>query len=165
MRVSKKISWHMAHRLFRYEGLCGDLHGHTYSAELVLSGEPDLDTGLLVDFTDMKKNMSELIDNYFDHSTLLYAGDPLRESLGCYSNRLVLLNKNTTAENIAQVLFNEWKRTFSELIQDVKVYETPSSVATVSCEDLQTHIVFKTNCGENYCGDFPIDRGWKSYKI
>ena len=152
----------MAHRIFRHEGGCGELHGHTYSAELEINGPVNKSTGMVEDFTQVKRIMSEIIDNYLDHGTLLWVGDPLVEQLNGYTNKLVLLNTNSTAENIAQVLYNSWQAKLGELLYSVTVYETPTSKAVATEADPSCKVVFKTNKGDNFIRDkkFPRDLSW-----
>jgi 6-pyruvoyltetrahydropterin/6-carboxytetrahydropterin synthase len=43
---------------------CGSLHGHTYKVELIIEGENQ--TGMIVDFADLKQVLREVL-NRFDH--------------------------------------------------------------------------------------------------
>jgi len=43
-----------AHRLPRYVGRCYRMHGHSYRLEVVVSGTPAADTGMVVDFHDVE---------------------------------------------------------------------------------------------------------------
>ncbi len=46
---------------------CGSLHGHTYKIELVIEG--DSKRGMILDFTDLKKTLREVLSPY-DHISL-----------------------------------------------------------------------------------------------
>jgi len=54
-----------AHKLVGYQGPCGNLHGHTFLVEVWLNGEVSKETGMVVDFKDVKN----AIDQY-DHTYL-----------------------------------------------------------------------------------------------
>ncbi|MGE0451890.1 MAG: 6-pyruvoyl tetrahydropterin synthase family protein [Vicinamibacteria bacterium] len=43
---------------------CGQLHGHTYTVEIVVEGEPK--DGMLVDFADLKRQVRTVLHRY-DH--------------------------------------------------------------------------------------------------
>ena len=105
MLITRRISWHMAHRILGYRGLCGTIHGHTYSAEISLESSVDVATGMVCDFGDLKTVISEVIDGYFDHSVFLSEADPLVEAIRPHSHRLAVLNGAATAENLGQIIF------------------------------------------------------------
>jgi 6-pyruvoyltetrahydropterin/6-carboxytetrahydropterin synthase len=46
---------------------CGQLHGHTYKVEVVLEGE--IKDGMLIDFSDMKRAVNDILNRY-DHKSL-----------------------------------------------------------------------------------------------
>ncbi len=105
MLLTRRITWHMAHRIYGYDGLCGTLHGHTYSAEISLEGPVHDQSGMVCDFGDLKKILANVIDGWFDHSVFLWEGDPLVSAVRPYSTRMVVLSGAATAENLGRVLF------------------------------------------------------------
>ena len=50
-------------------GKCGCLHGHTYAIHVVIKGELD-DTGILVDFGELKKTLKKISEK-LDHRLLV----------------------------------------------------------------------------------------------
>ncbi len=46
---------------------CGAVHGHTYKVELVIEGRNE--SGMVVDFADLKQCLREILDQY-DHKSL-----------------------------------------------------------------------------------------------
>ena len=89
MIVSKKLSFDAAHFLPNYEGKCKDVHGHTWKVEVACSGDLREDTGMVVDFKELKKFL-EWVEDRFDHKLL---------------NDFI---KNPTAENISKYIFDEF---------------------------------------------------------
>lgn len=60
IRVTKKFHFEMSHVLHQYDGLCRNIHGHTYNMEVTLLGEPRNEPdhprdGMVVDFGRLKK--------------------------------------------------------------------------------------------------------------
>ena len=58
-----------AHQLVGYKGKCEEVHGHNWKVEIQVEGE-DLDnTGMLIDFKDIKTILKDAIEE-FDHKML-----------------------------------------------------------------------------------------------
>jgi 6-pyruvoyltetrahydropterin/6-carboxytetrahydropterin synthase len=103
-----------AHNLRNYCGKCEKLHGHTWKVEVFIEGDKLSDIGLLIDFKDVKKELSKVI-NILDHR---------------YINEVSPFDKiNPTAENIAFFVFKKLKETFKN-ISKVSVWESSTSCAT-----------------------------------
>ncbi|MBU0952275.1 MAG: 6-carboxytetrahydropterin synthase QueD [Elusimicrobia bacterium] len=83
-----------AHHLRNYKGKCENLHGHNWKVETTVSGTALNKSGLLLDFTDLKIIVNELLEN-FDHKHL---------------NKVKPFDKlNPTSEIIAKYIHNEIK--------------------------------------------------------
>lgn len=67
--IGKKFHFDAAHRLPNHPGLCKHLHGHTYTLVVELSGEPSVETGILVDFYELKEVVEVILENC-DHDLL-----------------------------------------------------------------------------------------------
>src|SRR6187200_52347 len=63
-RVTKEIHFCYGHRLLNYAGKCRNLHGHNGRADIVLEGTELDDRGMVVDFTDVKRNLARWIDDH-----------------------------------------------------------------------------------------------------
>ena len=110
--VVRKFSFSAAHHLPNYEGKCKNDHGHTWVVELGLGGSKLEATGMVVDFTYIKKKFGKYLDKHYDHQDL---------------NTIL---SNPTAENIAEVLFKKAKRMFPDyLVYFVRVWESQDSYA------------------------------------
>lgn len=141
MEISKFIEVDLAHRLMNHSGRCKNLHGHRYKIEVIVDDKLDNNKdssseGMVIDFNDLKKIMNEVIDDKFDHSTIIYSGDT--EFIDFFSKlqnkgyRVVIVDFISTAENLAQLWFNLLKKEFVKKnikLKAVKVWETPTSSA------------------------------------
>jgi 6-pyruvoyltetrahydropterin/6-carboxytetrahydropterin synthase len=67
--IGKKFHFDAAHRLPNHPGLCKHLHGHTYTLLVELSGEPNVETGMLIDFYELKDVVGVILENS-DHDNL-----------------------------------------------------------------------------------------------
>lgn len=66
--LSQRFIFEAAHTLQRDEGSLR-VHGHTYHAEISFSGEPNPETGMLTDLSDLR-NITEGIRDALDHRML-----------------------------------------------------------------------------------------------
>src|SRR3990167_4299753 len=74
VKTTERISY--AHRLQNHPGKCRFLHGHNSDVTVEITGEKDPETGMVVDFSDIKS-----VIEVYDHSTLLQLSDPLCEAI------------------------------------------------------------------------------------
>lgn len=124
----------MGHRLPLHKGLCRNIHGHSYEAHVVLSGELD-EQGMVMDYFDMKMLIQSKVDE-LDHAFLCDASDAVvLDFLKEHSLKHVIVNFPTTAENIAQMLCDH---VISQLPHGhrldtvkVRVFETEKTYAEV----------------------------------
>jgi 6-pyruvoyltetrahydropterin/6-carboxytetrahydropterin synthase len=115
--ITKEFTFDAAHKLMNLpEGhKCSNLHGHTYTVIVELKSTVLDENGFVVDYGDLKP-IKEYIDRELDHS---------------YLNEIVefdILNSNSTAENIARLIYLEFKEQFPQL-SAVTVKETPKTSA------------------------------------
>jgi 6-pyruvoyltetrahydropterin/6-carboxytetrahydropterin synthase len=91
LRVRRRFTFEAAHRLPRHPGKCRDLHGHAY--ELIVSVERpvDPDSGMAIDFGDLKKVVREEIVSVVDHKCMNdFMENPTAEEMAVWMwNRLV----------------------------------------------------------------------------
>ncbi|MUP46374.1 6-carboxytetrahydropterin synthase [Gramella sp. BOM4] len=123
--VHRKAHFNAAHRLFRKEwsdeknlkvfGKCSNpnYHGHNYELIVSVTGEPDPETGFVMDLKILKDLIYEEVEEAFDHKNLNVEVEEFKDL-------------NPTAENIAVVIWNKLRskiKTSHEL--EVTLYETP----------------------------------------
>lgn len=117
--VAKTMRFASAHRLPFYQGKCNNLHGHEWKIQVKVRRRIDPETGMVVDFSKLKKIISQYIIEPLDHSLL--------------NNHL----QNPTAENL---LIWAWGRLAidAELkgIESISIWESEDSVATLDSKDM-----------------------------
>ena len=132
--IAKQFRWEMGHRLPFHEGLCKNIHGHSYEAQIVVTGETD-EHGMVMDYFDMKTMVQPLIDK-LDHCFLLDSSDTLmKEFFATNPMKVVEIDVPTTAENIAAYLLDhvvdQLPTGHSITHIKVRVYETEKTYAEV----------------------------------
>ena len=107
-----------AHQLRGYKGKCEDLHGHNWRVQVTVSSDKLSDTGMVIDFHELKETSGEVISS-LDH-TFLNDVFPFTEI-------------NPSSENIARWLYESIKKKLQDRdcnISSVTVWENDTSSAT-----------------------------------
>ena len=92
-RLAVRAEFSAAHRLRNYKGKCEALHGHNFGVEILVEGETlDPETGMLVDFGDLKADLGRVL-SLLDHADL-NAVEPF-------------IRANPSSENLARFIFRE----------------------------------------------------------
>lgn len=112
-KISKEFAFSAAHQL---HGLpdnhpCSRLHGHNYVVTVHLKSETLDETGFVQDYNALK-SVKTYIDEHLDHRNLNDILAPL----------------NSSAENLAKMLFDVFKPQFPKLYA-IEVSETPKTSA------------------------------------
>jgi 6-pyruvoyltetrahydropterin/6-carboxytetrahydropterin synthase len=135
MKVTKTMYTETAHRLHGHPGRCRFLHGHSYNWQVTLEGD-HLANGMLLDFSDLKRIMTQIIDP-FDHAVVLQAGNEFDEDLIAIfiahgmSDRVIEVPYRPTAENMSEVVRDQLQQQYPDFKVTVRLYETTTSFAEV----------------------------------
>lgn len=126
MKIAKEFRWEMGHRLPEHFGLCKNIHGHSYKMIVEFEGELDQNQ-MVIDYYDVEKIINPIIQR-LDHSFMVNENDNVvLDFLEKMNSKKVIVDFNSTAENICTYLLNEIKKTaLPKNISSVKVrvYET-----------------------------------------
>jgi 6-pyruvoyltetrahydropterin/6-carboxytetrahydropterin synthase len=118
--ISVQQTFSAGHALREYKGKCENVHGHNYRVEVTVAGEKLNRIGLLVDFTDLKREMKAIIER-LDHQ---------------FVNDLEPFTKlNPSAENMARYFYEELQGSLrgNEVpveVTQVRLWETDGQSAT-----------------------------------
>ena len=126
--VTKIISFCYGHRLLNYDGKCKHLHGHNGRAEIALEKNALDARGMVIDFSDIKREIGSFINEQLDHKILLCKNDPLLPALKQLGESHFILEENPTAENIAKLIYTFAKNKNFPIVA-VKLWETDTSFA------------------------------------
>ncbi len=109
IRITKQFTFEMAHSLTDYDGLCKNIHGHSYHLDVTVIGEPIRDTtspklGMIIDFGDLKNIVHKEIIGQLDHALLLNekSDRELISILKKHYEKIVLLPYQPTTENLLE---------------------------------------------------------------
>jgi 6-pyruvoyltetrahydropterin/6-carboxytetrahydropterin synthase len=130
-----ETSFSAGHRLFDYPGKCASPHGHTYRAELVLSGDHLDATGMIKDFGTVKRELRAWITEHWDHAFLVNSSDALLiDSLKAIDESRVYVfeDLNPTAENMARTLYQRMREIIGAEVTAAVVWETAEQYAAYS---------------------------------
>lgn len=144
IRVTKEFQFETAHALSGYDGPCKNIHGHSYTLSVTVSGIPISDPGstklgMVLDFGDLKKIVRREIVDHFDHALVLNASAPGINLLTGHEpfTNVILLPYQPTSENM---LIDFAQRLIKVLPEGIQLYslrlrETTSSFAEWFAED------------------------------
>lgn len=107
IRVTKRFHFEMAHALFEYDGLCRNIHGHSYNLQVTLFGEAKKKPGhpkdgMVMDFSELKKVVNSQIVERFDHALMVNSLFPNSQIklLKQTTERIIIVDFQPTSENI-----------------------------------------------------------------
>ena len=90
--ISIKVSFSAAHQLLGYDGVCENLHGHNWGAEIFVRTDELDEIGIGIDYGILERHTVNIL-NHLDHQNV---------------NKVPPFDKiNPTSENIAKWLFKE----------------------------------------------------------
>lgn len=126
MKIAKEFHWEMGHRLPFHNGKCKNLHGHSYKCMVEFTGDPD-SNGMVLDYYDVKKMIGPIIEQ-LDHSFMVSKDDrEVIEILEKLNSQKVVVDFETTAENICLYL-----------LEKIKSSGLPSNIRSVKVKVLET---------------------------
>ena len=130
--VTKTIRFDAAHILTNHQGLCKNLHGHTYRVDVsVTQGDGDT-SDMVIDFKDLKRIASEVVCERFDHAFIYNTESAGEREIAAVVEkngmRTVAIPFRSTAENLAKLFFGDLKSRIPGL-SAVRVWETADSCA------------------------------------
>ena len=132
----------MAHALFGYDGLCKNIHGHSYRLWVTIIGnvleeENHVKNGMVLDFSLLKKIVKpEIVDKY-DHSLVLNANSPHANIDFSTFEKVFLLPYQPTSENLVYDFVQVIKEKLPKNVDLHKVIlsETANSYAEWCADD------------------------------
>ncbi len=130
--VTKTVKFDAAHVLTNHQGLCKNLHGHTYRVDVSVTQAADDARDMVIDFKDLKRIATEIICDRFDHAFIYNTQSEGEREIAAvvekHGMRTVALPFRSTAENMARLFFEELKARIPG-VTSVKVWETQDSCA------------------------------------
>ena len=143
-RIRRYVETDTGHRVPNHKSKCRHLHGHRYRFEAEIEGdvvsvEGVSDEGMLMDFSDVSKILTEKVHDVVDHAFVVYQGDKQAlAALGLMNDdhRTVIVDFIPTAENLAKWAFEQVEPHIQSVYGNtlrlvaMHVRETPKSTAS-----------------------------------
>ncbi len=144
IRLTKQFEFEAAHALHNYDGLCRNIHGHSYKLSVTIIGKPNLDEnspklGMVMDFGLLKNIIKPNIIDKFDHSILLNKNENIESLIkdNQLFKRIHIFDFQPTAENMllhfVKIIQNLLPQNIK--LHSIKLYETANSYAEWFAED------------------------------
>lgn len=150
VNITRKIEFDAGHRIPDHASKCRNIHGHRYVLEATVRGavkahDGESDSGMVVDFGDLKTLMNVAIGDEWDHAFLVYEQDTQAlNACGMMgeAHKSVILDVIPTVENLSALAFTKLtaqiEKTFAGshwYLYHVRLYETPNCWADVFADD------------------------------
>ncbi len=129
----------MAHTLAGYDGVCSEIHGHSYKLAVTVAGEPNPDSsspkfGMVMDFGALKQIVNDCIIDPHDHAMLIRRTDataPLTEVLGREFRKLQVVDFQPTCENLIIGFAERLRQALPPTVElhSLRLHETATSYA------------------------------------
>lgn len=138
VRVTKKFRFEMAHALENYDGLCRNIHGHSYLLWVTILGQTnpdktDPECGMVVDLSKLKQLVNKAVINKYDHALVLRKDSEYKGMLDIANDkkRVVFVNFQPTCGNLLIHFKQEIKKQLPENLElfAMKLSETATSFA------------------------------------
>lgn len=142
IRLTKEFNFEMSHLLHNYDGLCRNIHGHSYRLFVTIKGTPindekDPKNGMVMDFGDLKSIVfSEIVDR-LDHALLVPNNSPMLSYLKQCDTKIIITPYQPTCENLLVDFSKSISSRLPKGIELVRLclYETKNSYAEWLAED------------------------------
>ena len=144
IRITKEFRFEMAHALLGYDGMCSNIHGHSYLLSVTLIGMPannsaDPKNGMVMDFGELKEIVKTQIIDRFDHALVLNDTTPEKETISSLPlfEKVIFLPYQPTCENMLPDIAARISKHLPEGIKlhNLKLRETNNSFAEWFAED------------------------------
>lgn len=161
MNLEFRYRFEAAHRFLKSESIpCMTPHGHTWYATMGVSfkGSTLNSSQMTVEFSEVKKEWKNLIQETFDHSYMHNINDPVVEILKQGNNkpRLMPFPGDPTTEMISLFMFNKM-----ETIIQSSSFKDKVEVEFIKLEETPTNsIVCKRDFYTSEINQFKDQKGW-----
>lgn len=143
IRIVRRFTFEMSHVLQHHQGLCKNIHGHSYILEICVKGPVNnqnshSESGMLMDFKRLKILVHENIIDVLDHALLVPKSIPYRKSLETIKDiKIFWFENEPTCENLVIWMANKLTPYFKNEIKLhwIRLAETASSFAEWHSED------------------------------
>jgi 6-pyruvoyltetrahydropterin/6-carboxytetrahydropterin synthase len=142
IRITKEFKFEMAHALHGYDGLCKNIHGHSYKLWVTIRGKVRQEKahkkdGMVMDFDVLKSFVKPEIINKYDHALVLNGNSPHAEIDFSAFEKVFFLPYQPTSENLVTDFALKIKSKLPEGIELYRVVlsETATSFAEWNHED------------------------------
>lgn len=134
IRITKEFTFEGAHALKGYDGKCKHIHGHSYRLFVTFRGETSEvknhpKSGMVIDFTEIKNLVNNLIIEPFDHALILRDDSPLTQEIKQSYSNVHIVNFQPTCENLVNYFADILSKNKPEGLElfSIKLHETATS--------------------------------------
>jgi 6-pyruvoyltetrahydropterin/6-carboxytetrahydropterin synthase len=145
IRLTKIFHFDTGHALAGYDGKCRNVHGHSYTLEVTVTGEPisnpnHVKFGMVIDFGDLKQIVQKYVIDDYDHALVLNKNTiykEIGEFLKERNHHILLVDFQPTGEMMIQDMAQRIQNHLPEnvCLHHLRLYETGTSYAEWYADD------------------------------
>ena len=139
IRLTKEFTFEAAHSLEGYDGLCREIHGHSYRLFVTVKGEPESNEaspklGMVMDFGILKRIVNEQIVERLDHSFIMRRtaeAEEVADVLSYRFSKVVMTDYQPTCENMLADFAARLQKALPSNVElhSLRLHETATSYA------------------------------------
>lgn len=128
--IRKRFHFHAAHRNEDLKGdRCWSIHGHTYHLEFHFAFKKSDASSITMLFSEIEKRVMPIIQP-FEHSFIINRSDPLYDFMQNAGMKLCVLDRPSSAENLAQLFYERIQAESGLNLIQVDLQETSKSIVS-----------------------------------
>ena len=136
LRLTKIFHFEMAHAINGYNGVCKNIHGHSYELYVTISSSINAidyipSPGFVIDFKEIKMIVKNNIIDYLDHKMILSRDYLSQNPSFTLQENLLIWEVEPTAENMLIYIMKVLHKNLPGQLKldHLKLYETKESYA------------------------------------
>ncbi len=131
LSVTKEFRFEAAHSISNHEGMCRNIHGHSYVLEVSVSGNRSSKSNMVIDFKDLRRVIEQQVIKEYDHALLLKRNDVNLVMMKNSLTRIVWFEEEPTAESMLLDVVRRIQPVLPEQVKlsRLKLRETETSFA------------------------------------
>lgn len=132
LSITKIFGFEAAHTISSHNGLCKNIHGHSYQLHITITGEISQDNDMLIDFKDLKTMVNKQVIEPLDHALILKVNEQNKAAFDHSTHKIYWLPYEPTAERLVMLIKEKLMQSLPDHLDivQIKLYETNTSFAT-----------------------------------
>lgn len=132
LSATKIFTFEAAHAISDYDGVCKNIHGHSYKLFVTVVSKKGLTNNMVMDFKQLKKKVQHAILNDYDHALMLKINKLNLATTQVIGTKLLWFDEEPTAEQMLLDMAKKLQLNLPDFVvlKELKLHETETCFAT-----------------------------------